>query len=36
MGGIALELQKETLDETISIGSLLRKAYLVKKSMESI
>ena len=31
---IVLELQKETLDETISIESLLRKAYLVAKKLK--
>lgn len=34
MGGIVLELQKEALDETISIESLLRKAYLVAKKLK--
>jgi hypothetical protein len=34
MGGIVLELQKEALDENISIESLLRKAYLVAKKLK--
>jgi len=34
MGGIVLELQKEALDETVSIESLLRKAYLVAKKLK--
>lgn len=32
--GIVLELQKEALDETISIESLLRKAFLVAKKLK--
>lgn len=34
MSGIVLELQKEALDETVSIESLLRKAYLVAKKLK--
>lgn len=34
MSGIVIELQKEALDETVSIESLLRKAYLVAKKLK--
>ena len=34
MNGIVLELQKEVLDETVSIESLLRKAYLIAKKLK--
>ena len=31
--GIVIELQREALDENISIESLMRKAYLVAKKL---
>lgn len=34
MGGIVIELQREALDEKISIESLIRKAYLVAKKLK--
>ena len=34
MAGIVLELQKEAMDETISIEVLLRKAYLVARKLK--
>ena len=34
MAGIVLELQKEAMDETISIEELLRKAYLVARKLK--
>jgi len=34
MGGIVMELQREAMDESISIESLLRKAYLVSKKLK--
>lgn len=34
MGGIVIELQREAMDENISIESLLRKAYLVARKLK--
>lgn len=34
MGGIVIELQREAMDENVSIESLLRKAYLVAKKLK--
>lgn len=34
MGGIVLEFQEEALDKTVSIESLLRKAYLLAKKLK--
>lgn len=34
MNGIVIELQKEALDEQISVESLLRKAYLVARKLK--
>ena len=31
--GIIIELQREALDESVSIESLMRKAYLVAKKL---
>lgn len=33
MNGIVIELEKEALDEQISVESLLRKAYLVARKL---
>lgn len=34
MDGIVIELEKEALDETVSVESLLRKAYLVARKLK--
>ena len=34
MSGIVIELQREAIDETVSIESLIRKAYLVAKKLK--
>ena len=34
MDGIVIELQREALDESITIEALLRKAYLVAKKLK--
>ena len=34
MSGIVLELQREALDKTANIESLLRKAYVIAKKLK--
>ena len=34
MEGLVIELEKEALDEKISVESLLRKAYLVARKLK--
>lgn len=34
MEGIVIQLEKEALDESVSIESLLRKAYLVARKLK--
>lgn len=36
MGGIVLEFKEEALDKTVSIESLLRKAYLLAKKLKDL